>query len=65
MNMRLTSRDLERVDAAKKYFASLRPVPLHLTSAGVVRIAIRDMLDRIEGRLPAGEPQGPQEQQAA
>ena len=48
MNVRLTTTDLERIDVAAQHFATLRPVPVHLGPADVVRIALRELLTRIE-----------------
>ena len=49
MNVRLTTSDLERIDVAAQHFATLRPVPVHLGPADVVRIALRELQARIEG----------------
>ena len=49
MNIRLTANDLDRVGEAKQHFASLRPVPVHLGTAEVVRIALRELTNRLKG----------------
>lgn len=53
MNMRLTPADLERIELVKRYFASL-PVAVDLNATDVVRIALRELQDRIVevGRMP-------------
>ena len=48
MNIRLTNTDLERIGSAQQYFASLRPVPVHLGNAEVVRVALRELVNRLD-----------------
>ena len=55
MNIRLTASDLDRVGEAKQHFASLRPVPVHLGTAEVVRIALRELTTQLKGGQTANQ----------
>ena len=59
--MRLTTTDLERIQNAQHYFAALRPVGVDLSATDIVRIALRELQNRIRevGGIPAEtEPAG-------
>ena len=53
MNIRLTNMDLERIGAAQQFFASLRPVPVHLGNTEVVRVALRELVTKLHREVPA------------
>ena len=45
--MRLTTTDLERIQNAQHYFAALKPVGVELSATDIVRIALRELQDRL------------------
>ena len=53
--MRLTTTDLEHIQNAQHYFAALRPVGVNLSATDIVRIALRELQNRIGevGGIPA------------
>ena len=55
MNIRLTASDLDRVGEAKQHFASLRPVPVDLGTAEIVRIALRELTNRLYSEESANQ----------
>ena len=44
MQVRLTDRDMKRVNLAQKYFSRMQPVPIQMGSADVVRVALSQLL---------------------
>ena len=49
MSMRLTKEDEIRLKIIREYFASLKPVPLHLKDIEIIRIALRELVEKIHG----------------
>ena len=48
MQIRLNDMDMSRVNLAKDYFSRL-PVPVHMGNSDVVRVALRQLLEKIGG----------------
>ena len=47
MQVRLTDRDMKRVNLAQEYFSRIQPVPIEMGSADVVRVALRQLLQKL------------------
>ena len=47
MQVRLTDRDMKRVNLAQEYFSRLQPVPIQMGSADVVRVALSQLLQKL------------------
>ena len=47
MQVRLTDRDMKRVNLAQKYFSQMQPVPIQMGSADVVRVALSQLLQKL------------------
>lgn len=49
MHIRLTEADRERLLVAQRHFATLDPVPVHLGNVDIVRVALRELAEKIAG----------------
>ena len=47
MQVRLTDRDMKRVNLAQEYFSRLQPVPIQMGSADVMRVALSQLLQKL------------------
>ena len=47
MQVRLTDRDMKRVNLAQEYFSRMQPVPIQMGSADVVRVALSQLLQKL------------------
>ena len=52
MQIRLTNTDMEHVEVVQKHFSQLKPLPIDVATADVVRMGLRVLVTKL-GREPA------------
>ena len=47
MHIRLTNTDMEHVEVVRKHFSQLKPIPIDVATADVVRVGLRELVAKL------------------